>query len=108
MKKKSNLNKNFLFFFRKIYRPLLDRVVKSLKPTTNRNSSTYVHKNCCAEEGKGTRKRVKPLIPPIIKTPLKLYKVNIIEIARGHGVTVSDEIGLPPDFLLNADLFMEY
>lgn len=34
MKKKSNLNKNFLSFFRKIHRPLLDRVVKSLKPIT--------------------------------------------------------------------------
>lgn len=28
----------------------------------------------------------------VIKTPLKLYKVNIIEIACGHGVTVSDEM----------------
>lgn len=72
----------------------------------NWNSSTYGRKIVTRKKEK-TRKPVS-LSSRVIKTPLKLYKVNIIEIARGHGVTVSDEIGSHLDFLLNADLFMEY
>lgn len=74
--------------------------------TNNWNSSTYGRKIVTRKKEK-TRKPVS-LSSRVIKTPLKLYKVNIIEIARGHGVTVSDEIGSHLDFLLNADLFMEY